>query len=246
MTDLHTHILPGMDDGANTPEAALALLEKEFLQGVRRIALTSHYHCEAEVPEAFLARRSRAFSELLAAVPKGLSLKTGCEVFFSPELLNIDVRQLCLEGTDVMLLELPLLQKPAFLREVLMGLRERGIVPLIAHVERYTYVRKDPGLLKEWISLGALIQVNAGSLTGSAAAFSLALIRCGLVHVLASDTHSIGSRPPDLRSGLDAVRRRLGTERARALERNAARIFAGQNVPATGSRTPKQVLGFWI
>lgn len=246
MTDLHTHILPGMDDGAKELSQALALLEKEYLQGVRKIALTSHYHCEGESPDDFLERRASAFALLSAAVPEGMTLKQGCEVFFSPMLMSVDVRRLCLEGTSYLLLELPVLQKPAFLREVLTGLGELGIVPLIAHVERYAYVRRDPALLREWISLGARIQANAGSLSGPDGTFLLRLIDGGLVHVLASDTHSVSHRPPDLRRGLDLVSRRLGAERARSLEENAARIFAGQSVPVSQVRVPKKVLGLWI
>lgn len=246
MTDLHTHILPGMDDGAKELTSALALLKQEALQGVRKVALTSHYHCEAESPDDFLARRERAFSELSAAAPADMALKRGCEVFFSPVLATIDVADLCLEGTNYLLLELPILQKPAFLQEVLMHLRSRDIVPLIAHAERYVYVHRDPALLAEWIDLGALIQVNAGSLTDRSSAFVRKLIKWGLVHVLASDAHSVSHRPPDLRRGLDAVSRSLGAEKARELERNAGLIFAGERVPVSRVHRPRNVLGLWI
>lgn len=246
MTDLHTHILHGMDDGAKELTSALAMLELEYRQGVRNVALTSHYHCETEEAAAFLTRRDQAFLTLSAAVPTGMTLKRGCEVFFSPMLASIDARSLCLEGTNYLLLELPILQKPAFLREVLTGLQAKGIVPLIAHVERYAYVRKDPTLLLDWIGLGAQIQVNAVSLRSRGNEFVLKLIKWGLVQVLASDAHSVSHRPPDLRQGLDIVSRRLGPEYARALERNAAMIFDGRNLPAPQVRVPRKVLGFWI
>lgn len=238
MTDLHTHILPGMDDGPKDLSAALALLEQEYAQGVRNVALTSHYHCEAEALDAFLLRRERAFSELSEAAPKGMTLKRGCEVFFSTELLRMDVRKLCLEGTSCLLLELPILQKPAFLNEVLLGLAARGIMPLIAHVERYLYVQRAPGLLREWIDLGARIQVNAGS----DAAFTRKLLRWGLVHVMASDAHHVTHRPADLSAGLE----KLSAGDAARLRKNAELIFNGQSIPAGEVRTPKKVLGFWF
>lgn len=238
MTDLHTHILPGMDDGPKDIPAALALLEQEYAQGVRNVALTSHYHCEAEDLDAFLARRERAFSALSEAAPRDMTLKRGCEVFFSPALLSLDVRKLCLEGTSSLLLELPILQKPAFLNEVLLGLTSRGITPLIAHAERYLYVQRDPRLLTEWIDLGARIQVNAGS----DAAFIRKLLRWGLVHVMASDAHHASHRPADLRSGLN----KLSEEDAARLKQNAELFFTGQSVPTGEVRTPKRVLGFWI
>ena len=104
-----------------------------------------------------------AFSALREACPAELTLKRGCEVYFSPRLLTENAEALCLEGTKVLLLELPVLQKPAFLREVLTALVQKGITPLIAHVERYQYVAQDPGILADWVELGALIQVNAQS-----------------------------------------------------------------------------------
>lgn len=245
MTDLHTHILPGMDDGAKDLASALGLLERQTLQGVNRIALTSHYHCERESIDSFLERREAAFAALAAVCPQGLELKRGCEVFFSPQLLSVEAERLCLEGTNVLLLELPVLQKPAFLREVLTGLTGRGIVPLIAHVERYAYVAKDPAILAEWIGHGARIQVNAESL-GEGGRLPMKLVKWGLVDVIASDAHSLQHRPPNLRRGLDAVAKALGPEQARALERNAGMIFSGRDVPKRHIHVPRPVLGLWI
>lgn len=246
MTDLHTHILPGMDDGPKDTASALALLELQLQQGVRNLALTSHFCCDIESPEAFLARRSRAFSELRDAAPEGISLKQGAEVFFTPELFYTDVRMLCLEGTNYLLLELPILQKPPFLEEYLMHLRSQGIIPLIAHAERYVYIQRNPVILTDWIANGALIQVNSGSLTGDAGKFVCKLIKWGLVHVLASDAHSADHRPPDLRRGLQTAAHKIGSETVRELARNAECIYSGQDVRPSRFHTPKRFFGFWI
>ena len=80
MTDLHTHILPGMDDGPRDLETARHLLQLQLRQGVRRIALTSHYHPEMEPLDAFLHRREAAFEALQNICPPELTLKKGCEV----------------------------------------------------------------------------------------------------------------------------------------------------------------------
>lgn len=242
MTDLHTHILPGMDDGAKDPEQTRLLLQRQLSQGVKRLALTSHYLCDQEPLEVFLDRREEAFAAALAVCPEGLTLKRGCEVFFSPGLLELEAERLCLEGTNVLLLELPVLQKPAFLREVLTGLGSRGIVPMLAHVERYLYVRQDPSQLAQWRELGCLIQLNAESLDG----FAMRLIKWGLADVIASDTHSLAYRPPNLRRGLDAVSKALGREQALALERNAGAVFSGRVLPPRRYHVPRRVLGLWI
>ena len=244
MTDLHTHILPGMDDGPKTLPDAMALVERAAIQGVDCIALTSHFHCENESVEAFLQRREIAFSALREACPRELSLKRGCEVYFSPRLLTENAEALCLEGTKVLLLELPVLQKPAFLREVLTALVQKGITPLIAHVERYQYVAQDPRILADWVELGALIQVNAQSILDGGMARKL--IKWGLCHVVASDAHSIRHRPVNLRAALDTVAKVLGAEKARELEGNAAAIFSGGMVVPGPYRMPKKVMGFWL
>ena len=244
MTDLHTHILPGMDDGPKSLTDAMALVERAAIQGVDHIALTSHFSCENESVEDFLARREMAFSALQEACPKELTLKRGCEVYFSPLLLTENAEELCLEGTKVLLLELPVLQKPAFLREVLRALVQKGITPLIAHVERYQYVAQDPGILADWVELGALIQVNAQSVLDGGLARRL--IKWGLCHIVASDAHSIRHRPVNLRAALDTVAKALGAEKARELEGNAADLFAGRTVIPGPYRMPKKVMGFWL
>ena len=244
MTDLHTHILPGMDDGPKTLADAMALVERAAIQGVDHIALTSHFHRENESVAAFLERREIAFSALREVCPRELSLKRGCEVYFSPRLLTENVEALCLEGTKVLLLELPVLQKPAFLREVLTALSQKGITPLIAHVERYQYVAQDPVILADWVELGALIQVNAQSVLDGGLARKL--IKWGLCHVVASDAHLIRHRPVNLRPALDMVAKALGTEKAREREVNAADLFSGRRVVPGPYRMPKKFLGFWL
>lgn len=244
MTDLHTHILPGMDDGPKTMPDAMALVERALLQGVDKLALTSHFHCETESVTAFLERREVAFAAMREVFPRELQLKCGCEAFFSPSLLTENVAELCLEGTKVLLLELPVLQRPAFLQEVLTGLTQRGITPLIAHAERYQYVAQDPRILMDWVENGALIQVNAQSVLDGGLARKM--IKWGLCHVVASDAHSIRHRPINLRPALDTVAKLMGRDKARELESNAAALFSGGAVLPGLIRMPKKVMGFWL
>lgn len=245
MTDLHTHILPGMDDGAKSPEDALCLLNMELQNGVEQVALTSHFSCDQETPEEFLQRREAAFSRLLAVAPAQLRLKRGCEVYYSPAMLQIEPERLCLEGTGFLLLELPLLFRPAYLDVLLQQLQLRGIVPLIAHVERYDYVRRNPRLLAEWISMGALIQINAQSVL-SGDRFVRKLLKWGLVQVVASDAHSCAHRPPNLGKAMEHIGRICGTESARRLRDNARAVFNGEIPEIQRIHIPRKVLGFWI
>ena len=177
-------------------------------------------------------------------MPSEMTLKKGCEVYFTPAILQMDAAKLCLEGTAVLLLELPVLQKPAFLAEVLTALAQRGITVLIAHAERYQYVARDPRLLAEWMELGALIQVNAQSVIDGGLARKL--IKWGLCQIVASDAHSLEHRPPNLRAALDTIASLHGAAKARELEQNAAALYDGGCVPGAAVRMPRKVLGLWV
>lgn len=167
MTDLHCHILPGIDDGAKDTAVSLELLRREYEDGVRNIAFTSHFNSERTTVEAFTAKRQAAFEQLTAALegqPMQFDFKLGAEVFFSPGLCELDTRALCMGDTAYLLLEFPTTHKPHFIRQTLYQLQQQGIVPLIAHIERYPYVLEDPTLLYDWVAAGAYAQINAGAL----------------------------------------------------------------------------------
>lgn len=250
MTDLHTHILPGMDDGAPDLEHALALLELERQQGVKQIALTSHFRPDRMELRDFLSRREDALGQLRSAVGTAGApeLKAGCEVYYSPRLADMDLDRLCLEGTDLLLLELPTTAKPRFLTETMEELSTQGYTMLIAHAERYAYVAEEPGILGEWMEYGAWIQLNASSLIrgGAQAKLCRNLLRWGLAHVISSDAHSTDRRPPNLDRGLNAARKMLGEETALRLERNARGLFCGDIPDREYPHIPRKFLGHWI
>ena len=121
MTDLHCHILPNIDDGAKDVSISLRLLEKEYADGVRNIAFTSHFNSEWTTPDAFLQKRAAAYETLTAALPTGpeamqFRFKLGCEVYFSPKLCELDAKALCIGDTSYMLVEFPTTHKPHFIR----------------------------------------------------------------------------------------------------------------------------------
>ncbi len=249
MTDLHTHLLPALDDGAADMDKALALLRMQSAQGVRQIALTSHYRPDKMDIPTFLERRTAAWQTLSAhpdVQASGCTMKLGAEVYYSPTLMQTDVRPLCLEGTDVLLLELQVHHRPQFLSRTLDYLQEEGIIPLIAHAERYDYVLENPALLMDWIDRGAYIQINGGSLLRNDAQGKMAMkmIRWGLAHVVASDTHSPEKRPPCLGEAMTLVEKKLGSGAVRRLQNNAAMLFDGEE-PDPQPITPPRKMGPW-
>ena len=215
MTDLHCHILPGIDDGAKDTAVSLELLRREYEDGVRNIAFTSHFNSERTTVEAFTAKRQAAFEQLTAALegqPMQFDFKLGAQVFFSPGLCELDTRALCMGDTAYLLLEFPTTHKPHFIRQTLYNLQQQGIVPLIAHIERYPYVLEDPTLLYDWVAAGAYAQINAGALLEPKLCKKLCkFIQWGLVHVISTDTHSPDKRPPRMAQGVQQLEKLLGS-----------------------------------
>ena len=109
MIDLHTHILPHMDDGAKDSSVTAAILQKEVEQGVQALVFTPHYYCKDRTPEQFLEKRNRMFQHIKPLIPENLEVRLGCELHFTG--LNMpEVEELCklaIEGTNYILLEFP-------------------------------------------------------------------------------------------------------------------------------------------
>ena len=257
MTDLHCHILPEIDDGAKNIEAALRLLQKEKADGVRNIMLTSHFHYERTTVEEFLEKREAAYGQLLKGLEQsggdfGVSaddfcFRLGAEVYFSPGLCDLEADKLCLGDTDYLLLELPTSHRPHFIRETLYNLQSQGILPILAHAERYPYVMEDLTLLHDWISAGAYAQINAGSIlrADKEAKLLLKMIRWNLVHFIGTDAHSMEKRAPKLGDAMKLVELKLGEAAAEQLKQNTEDVFANRDLDVGEARRVKKVFGVW-
>ncbi len=201
VTDLHAHILPAFDDGAEDMETALQMLREAKAGGVDRLALTSHFYPQREEFSCYIERRQAAFEALTSrwdhdTMPQ---LKLGAEVRYTPALVQMDLRQLTIGESDYMLLELPTDFVPAHVEHVVQDILDMGITPILAHVERCYYFRKSPERLLELIHLGALAQVSARALRDRRdSGFSMACLRNGLAHVIASDAHGLLNGSPCL------------------------------------------------
>ena len=220
MTDLHTHILPGMDDGAADPAESLELLRLEREQGVDRVVLTPHFYRERESAARFLDRRRAAFGALTRAAPprEGPELLLGAEVAWYPSLAEEDrLEELCLAGTRQLLLELPFQPwTPLLLDQVYNFAGVSGFIPVFAHVERYLPLAGRERL-EDLMAMGFPMQMNAGSLLGLwSRRKCLPLLRRGRWYA-ASDCHSAGRRPPDLGRAAKLLAEKLGPDRAAAL-----------------------------
>lgn len=193
LTDLHTHILPGIDDGAKDLEAAMQMLRMQKASGVARVAVTPHFYPLGESLEEFLERRQQAWELLLpgwdgSTMPQ---LRLGAEVHFSPCLADMDLRKLTLHETDYILLELPDAIQPTFLEPVMQQILDRGITPILAHVERCVYFAEKPAKLQHLIEMGALAQISLRMLPNKRVRqFAEICLQKNVAQIIASDIHS--------------------------------------------------------
>lgn len=252
MTDLHCHLLPGIDDGAKDIEMSLDLLRQERNQGVTNIVFTSHFRPDEENLHDFLKKRNRAFGSLMNTLEQrdgfNFSYKLGAEVYFSPTLAEMDVTPLCFTRSPYFLIEFSFTREPAFLDRVLFDLQTKGIRPIIAHIERYEWLKDRPDILYTWADSGIIIQSNAGPLLkeGETAKYISMLIEHNIVKVLSSDAHHPTRRPADLGSGLMYVAQNLGQDKAKDLLQNGNRIFRGEEVIDNPPTMPKRRFGKWV
>lgn len=251
MTDLHSHILPEIDDGAESVKMSLELLRRQYEDDVTQIALTPHFNFGKQEIREFLQKRNQAAQKLAPAFRNASlaqRIKLGAEVFYSSQLAETDMRPLCLTRTNLLLIEFPPGYYPQEAPDVLYQLTRKNIIPLIAHVERYAFVRSNPNLLCDLIEAGAYTQMNATSLLmhKKHQALLLRMIRHGMIHVLATDTHSMSKRPPMLGQAMTLVTEKCGEKMARNMVKNAETLFKGMQPNHPEPQPMRQVLGHWM
>lgn len=206
MIDTHSHVLPGLDDGAGSLDASIAMAKRAWADGVRTIVATPHMR-EGD----FLNERPKvmeaveAFREALLASRIPLEILPGAEVYIAPRLVERIQTGKILTFNDrgaYILLECPYRNRPMRLEEAIFELKVAGITPVLAHPERIKFFQEELGRYEECLRLGALGQLTSSSLLGhfggKVAALSEQMVRRGMVHVLASDSHDDEYRPPVL------------------------------------------------
>lgn len=202
MIDFHNHVIPGVDDGAADAEQARAALAEMAARGVRTLVATPHLSGALSMTpaalEAELAQIDRGWSELeeIAATMPGLRVLRGAEVMLDAPAPDFSDPRMRLAGTESVLVEFPFMTVPPHAPEVLFALRMKGWRPVLAHPERYGNALADLSDAEEWCRVGALLQVNSGSLIGKygepARSLAWGLLQRGLVSYLSSDYHARG------------------------------------------------------
>lgn len=208
VADIHTHILPGIDDGAASFDEAIELLYEEQKQGVTDIVFTPHFDIQDFTIQEFITKRDEAFKLLSQKIKEhpslsNLNLHLGAEVKYNPNLIYNDIFELCIKNTSYLLLELPM-SHPFNFEQTVLWMLSKGVSPILAHIERYEYITSNPNLLENLLYAGVIFQCNASSLYSKHfGKRAKRLLKHGYVQLLASDTHNINTRPPELLKGLE-------------------------------------------
>lgn len=225
MVDIHTHILPYMDDGARDLEESLALIQMLKEQGITSIVLTPHFYSHQESLSDFLERRQGSYKSLKRAVAKVIQksdmtqegksdseicledgsefkMLLGSETYLSETLFSYDsISPLCIEDTKYLLLELPYVEKwgPSVFKQIDRLIAKFDVVPIIAHAERYEALQHNPEkVFQELVDLGCMLQFNSHSVVNRHSRYStLKLIKNGWMDFIGSDCHNLHTRPPE-------------------------------------------------
>lgn len=215
MIDLHSHILPGIDDGPATIEGSLELARAAVAAGTRTILATPHVNDDASIEPARIAAGLVELRAALAEAEIPLEVLPGGEIAIW-RLIDLDdetLRALALGGGPYLLVESPFSPVVGDFEPMVLDLHARGHRVLLAHPERCPAFQREPPRLERLVGAGALVQITAGSMSGAFGTtvrrFTMAILREGFAHVVASDAHDAVRRPPGLQGGFAALERDL-------------------------------------
>ena len=237
MIDIHTHILPGVDDGANSLEEAYEMALMAARSGVTALAATPHSNQLMGFPEEELKKQKAAFRQLQQLLNREnipLQLFQGMEIWSSVDMTEkIKAGKLItLNHTPYVLIEFAFNEEPWWIEAIIEELKGIGLIPVIAHPERYFCVQDDPQLLYEWKKQGALAQMNKGSILGrfgrEIERTAEILLKNRLFTCIASDAHHAYIRTTDMKELQYYLQRHFSLkEQERILELNPAAILRG-------------------
>lgn len=209
MIDIHSHILPGVDDGSKSMDETLKMLKIAELDGVKTIIATPHfYRGYYETSYTDIIKLGNQVKAAAREENINVDIIFGQEVFLDKYTLE-DYKLgkiACIEGTEYMLVEFPMTVMPKDALDIIYELQVRGIRPILAHPERYRYIIERPSKVNEFLDERCLLQINTGSIKGvfgkKAKKTSEILINSGVCSFIASDAHSTVQRTPGISEAL--------------------------------------------
>ncbi len=239
MVDLHSHILPGLDDGSRNVAESVEMARIAAEDGITHMVATPHmFNGLSQNPEpSDVVGRVQALQQ---EIGDSLTVLPGNEVHIAHDIVEkaAAAKVMSINRKNYMLIELPSMNVPVGASELFDKLQINGITPILVHPERNIQIQNQPSLVEEFIKRGTRIQATAMSITGefgsSAQRTVRTLLRHNCVHFIATDAHRAGRRPPVLSAGRDGAAEIIGEEPARRLvEDNPRAVIRGDAVPTS-------------
>ena len=235
MIDFHSHILPCIDDGSGSIEESIALLQTMAEQGIELVCATPHFDALGNSLDAFLERRKHSYRSLLTAIEGAEMPKIllGAEVaYFEGISVASGIRELCLGGTDVLLVEMPMSKWSKNTVNELLELAASDFTVVIAHIERcITYQHKS--VISELLANGIIMQANASFfINPKTRKKALKLLHKGVIRLLGTDCHNMTMRPPRASEAVSVISDNLGDEFLREMDAFAASVLLKNKIKA--------------
>lgn len=210
MIDFHTHILPNMDDGSKDLKQSLEMLSMLEKQNVKLVCLTSHFYANKESIDSYIKRRNDAFAKI--SYKGNMKIVLGCEIHYYRGISESeDIDKLCLEGTNILLIELPFEYRinENIINEII-SLKNKGYKVVLAHFERYNFSVNE---LNRFKKSGILLQANCEYIIGSFFnSNGIKLLKDGLIDFIGSDCHNLESRKPNYLDAIIKMKSKLGDD----------------------------------
>ncbi len=215
MIDWHSHVLPKMDDGSRDTAESAKLIDLQVQQGVDTVIATPHFSANDESIASFLGRRQQSLEQLRMALPAlSATILLGAEVRYYQGISRLsDIKSLCIEGSNLLLLEMPMCRWTEYMvRELIEMSAVSGVRIVLAHIERYRRLQSRD-VWARLLDSGIKMQVNANFFISRRTRHTaLSLLKKGHIHFVGSDCHRIASRPPRIGEAFGIIRKKLGEQ----------------------------------
>ena len=224
MIDIHSHILPNIDDGSRSIEETFNLIKEAKNVGFDAIISTSHYmegYYETNVPEREVW--INAIYENLQVKNINIRLYLGNEIYLTENIIKLleEGKASTINDTSYVLFEMPLNAEPLNLYDIVYEMMQCKLVPILAHPERYSFVQKDPELIYDLIQKGVLMQANYGSIIGQYGEKAKMIVRKflknNMIHFLGTDVHRQNTIYPRIPECLAEINSLIGEEKLEEL-----------------------------
>ncbi len=241
MVDIHSHIIPGIDDGSKNMEMTLEMLKNAEKEGTKEIVATPHYLLEyGEATIIDVKNHVKEINAILESEKIDVKVYSGQEVYFTEKIIEdyMDGNIGTLNDSRYMLIEFPMEKFDENIFDILYELQVRNIVPIIAHPERYKFFIQKPAFINHFINQGYLFQVNAGSIEGkfgeTVRKTADLFLKNHIYNFIGSDAHNIKNRNTGLKDAIsllnEGINKEIFEDSSKKMLKNEKIEFLGEKI----------------